>query len=95
MLYLAALRFYSRDQVNEWWIDSSVLEGNGEMGEWPVINSAQAEIVTLKNGVIFLCSSAISIPYILFFFFLPLDKKDLKKKKFWLRLNPGADDYFQ
>ena len=52
------------------------------MGEWPIINSAQAEKFTLKNSAIFLCSSAISIPYILFFFFLPFDKKDFLKNNF-------------
>lgn len=78
VLYLVALRPCSRDQMNEWWIDSSVLEGNGGDGEWSAINSAQAEKLLSKNSAIFVCSSAISIPYILFFFLL-LDKKRFKK----------------
>ena len=65
------------------------------MGEWPIINSAQAEKFTLKNSAIFLCSSAISIPYILFFFFFAFRQKIFFKKKFLLRLYLGADDYFQ
>lgn len=81
----------------EWMVNRPQCSG-GKQGNGQPLTGLQRESYSVKNTEMFLFSSTVSIPCILF---LPLDKKDfffskrIFKKQFWLHFHLGTDNQFR